>query len=68
MEKIEDVWENLLSRDLTRIRNAYGVLEKDEKKKVLIHLRIMSNENGWHPGQKLSAISALAAIEENEVK
>jgi hypothetical protein len=61
---VEQLWDNLLSRQLERVRKAYRSLDKDEQVAVLAHLRKMESEPGWHPEQRTSAIVALEALGE----
>jgi hypothetical protein len=59
---IEEVWEQLLSRNPERIRKAYSELDPKSQKSVLEHLKKMVIEEGWHPAQRASAQAALQAL------
>ena len=59
---IESLWDALLSRQPDQVRLAFESLDNEEKTLVLQHLHRMSEEPGWHPEQRLSAIAALEAI------
>jgi hypothetical protein len=60
---LEMLWEQLLSRRAEQVRGAFASLTAQEKESVLAHLRRMASETGWHPEQRLSAQSALEAIQ-----
>lgn len=59
---LEILWNDLLSRDDTKVQEAFARLEFEEQQAVLAHLRRMSVEEGWHPEQRLSARAALEAL------
>lgn len=59
---LEEFWEELLSRQPQRIREAFSELQESDREAVLAHLRRMSREEGWHPEQRRSARAALAAL------
>jgi hypothetical protein len=59
---IDELWEELLSGDAARVRRAWHDLTDDEAEAVLAHLRRMSSEDGWQPGQRQAAAAALRAI------
>ncbi len=61
--KLEELWEDLLSGQPEKVRVAYAALETSERKAVLAHLQRMSTEPGWQPEQRLSAKAALVALE-----
>lgn len=60
---IEELWDNLLSRDTQLINAAFNQLTKSEQNLVLDHLHKMTQEEGWLPVQKKSAQAALSSIE-----
>lgn len=59
---LETLWDALLSRNTTQVQAAYARLDPASQQVVLLHLRRMVNEPGWHPEQVRSAQSALAAL------
>ena len=59
---VEQLWENLLSRDKGAVNAAFSSLSKEEQAAVLAHLRKMTSEPGWHPEQKKSAEAALGIL------
>jgi NADH:ubiquinone oxidoreductase subunit E len=61
-DSLEEFWEELLSRQPERIWEAFSELQESDKEAVLVHLRRMSREEGWHPEQRRSARAALAAL------
>lgn len=63
---LETLWENLLSRQVSRIRSAYASLSGDERQSVVAHLKNMAAEPGWHIEQRKSAQVALAALEDDK--
>jgi len=62
MNPEEIVWELLLSRQPRQIRAAYQALDAQTQTAVLMHLRAMASEAGWHPEQVKSARAALDFI------
>lgn len=62
-EHLTQLWDALLSRELSKIQKAYTNLTKTEQKAVLGHLKEMVEGEGWQPGQRESARAALKAIE-----
>jgi hypothetical protein len=62
MDSIEKLWDDLLSRDAERIKQAYGQFNTDQQKEILDHLVKMTTKPGWHVEQKLSALAAIEAI------
>jgi hypothetical protein len=60
---LESFWDSMLSRDPQRIRNVYFSLSPEGKISVIAHLNRMSSEIGWQPEQRVSAQSALDAIQ-----
>jgi hypothetical protein len=61
-KELEVFWENLLSREAERVKEAFSLLTKIEQESVLAHLRRMSDEPGWHAEQRLSARFALEVV------
>jgi hypothetical protein len=59
---LEILWEHLLSRQPDLVIAAFQGLAEDEQEEVLAHLNMMSVEPGWHPEQRISALTALAAL------
>ena len=59
---IEQLWDNLLSRQQKLVRAAFEALGEDEQVAVLVHLRKMTSEPDWHPEQRTSALVALEAL------
>ncbi len=64
--KLENLWEDLLSRQPHRVLAAFISLDASEQKAVLNHLQHMLDEPGWHAEQRLSAQAALLAIGNQE--
>jgi len=62
MEPLEFFWENILSRSPERIRAIFKTIDEDSQRAVIIHLEKMTNEEGWHPEQVISAQAALDAL------
>lgn len=60
--RIDMIWEQLLSRNPDLIRAMYAELMTNEKKAVIQHLQKMVSEEGWHVEQVKSAKMALKAI------
>ena len=60
---LENVWDQLLSRDKNQVVSAFSSLDEISQKNVLDHLSRMVREEGWHPEQVISAQSALTALE-----
>lgn len=55
-------WENMLSRDPERVREAWGTLTLEERTAIHAHLVRMSTEEGWTEPQRISAQAALDAL------
>jgi len=62
-EYLEALWNDLLSRELERIRKAFYSLDPPSQVIVLAHLQRMLSESGWQPEQRLSARAALQTLE-----
>jgi hypothetical protein len=63
-KELENLWDNLLSREARRVKEAFATLTEIEQESVLAHLRRMSDEPGWHAEQRLSARFALEAAKD----
>jgi len=63
LDPLEQIWNQLLSRQPEQVRQAYTNLNPVEQKTVLEHLRVMVTEPGWHQEQRFSAQAALDAID-----
>lgn len=61
-ESVQELWDYLLSGEPERVRDAFSVLDENEKQAVVEHLRRMVSEPGWQPGQRESARAALEII------
>jgi hypothetical protein len=61
---VEQLWDNLLSREIEKIKSSFQHLNQSDRIAVIEHLNRMTTEDGWHPEQKNSAQIALQAIEE----
>jgi hypothetical protein len=59
---LEDLWNNLLSRQPDLIWAEYAKLDNPSQKLVLAHLLRMAEEAGWQPEQRDSARTALKAL------
>lgn len=60
---LEQIWDELLSRQAARIRATFAGLDEDSRREVLAHLQRMATEEGWHPEQVKSARAALRALQ-----
>jgi hypothetical protein len=60
---VEQLWDNLLSREIEKIKSSFHHLNQADRMAVIEHLNRMTTEDGWHPEQKKSAQIALQAIE-----
>jgi hypothetical protein len=61
-DKLENIWDDLLSEQPETIKAAYNSLDLQNQQAVLAHLQRMSSESGWQPEQRRSARAALKAI------
>jgi hypothetical protein len=59
---IEQLWDNLLSREPEKIKTTFHHLNLSERSAVIEHLNQMTAEDGWHPEQKKSAQFSLQTI------
>jgi hypothetical protein len=66
MVPVEIVWEKILSRDAEQIKETFSSLDIASQANVLAHLRVICEEEGWHPEQKISAQTALDTIESED--
>lgn len=62
----EIFWDYMLSRDREKVIKAYDRLKADEKTTVILHLKRMSGEDGWHEEQRKSASFALKVLNEEQ--
>jgi len=60
--ELDIFWENMLSRDPERVREAWGTLTVEERLAIHAHLVRMSTEEGWTEPQRISARAALEAL------
>lgn len=61
-EPLEIFWDAILSRQPEQIRAAWLPLTDVDRKELIVHLRRMISEEGWHPEQRKSAQAALDTI------
>lgn len=59
---LENLWNNILSRDAEKICAQYETLNELDQKTVKEHLAKIVTEEGWHPEQVISAKAALNAL------
>jgi hypothetical protein len=59
---LENLWDNLLSRESEKVCAAFAALDAAEQQSVYAHIERMASEPGWHPEQQLSARAALDAL------
>ena len=64
MLEIEEIWDQVLSRDPESIQKAFSVLDRIDRRSLTVHLQKMAKESGWQPEQRKSAQIALDAIKE----
>ncbi|MBI3159032.1 MAG: hypothetical protein HYZ26_05480 [Chloroflexi bacterium] len=62
MDPIAEFWSEMLSGEAERARRAFAPLSADEQQAILLHLRRMTTEPGWHPAQMENARAALDAL------
>jgi len=67
MDKLEEFWDIMLSRETEQIIIAFQGLSKEEQKNIQKHLNCMVLEDGWLPEQRTSAQTALDVIEKAEL-
>ncbi len=63
LDPLEQMWDDLLSRQPTLVEQAFIGLTIDERAWVIAHLKKMATEEDWHPEQRASARTALMIIE-----
>lgn len=63
---LEQVWDDLLSRDPAKIMVRFASLDHANQTTVLTHLIRMTTEPGWHPEQTASAAIALEYVSDRE--
>jgi hypothetical protein len=61
-EKLDELWEDLLSRQPEAIKAAFASIKTSDQESVLAHLQRMVSEPGWQPEQRLSAQAALEVL------
>jgi hypothetical protein len=61
-DKLESLWDQLLSRDENAICQAFTALDEGSQEVVRTHLARMAGEPGWHPEQRKSAQYALDSL------
>ena len=59
---LDNLWDALLSRDKEQVQAAFYALDDERKNAVYRHLQRMVSEPGWHAEQRLSAQTALNAL------
>ncbi len=60
---LQDFWEEILSGEPARVRAAFADLDLATREAVILHLKRMADDEGWHPLQQASARSALQALD-----
>ena len=65
-DRLELLWDDLLSQQPDKIMAAYASLEPPNQQAVLTHLQRMINETGWQPEQRRSAQVALNTITDQD--
>jgi hypothetical protein len=68
IEPLEKLWGDLLSCESKIVIRAFEKLDFNSRQNVVVHLKAMASEKGWHIKQKKSARIALKAIESNYPK
>jgi hypothetical protein len=59
---LKGIWDSLLGQKPEQIRSIFTALSADDQQAILVHLKKMVTEEGWHPEQRISAETALNAI------
>ncbi len=67
MEKLDEFWDFLLSREPGKITAAFQSLSKKEQENIHNHLKRMVIEEGWLPEQRISAQIALSVLEKADI-
>jgi len=62
-EPLEIFWDAILSREPDQIVKAFQPLDPDSRRRTLVHLRRMAEEEGWQSMQRISALAALDALQ-----
>jgi hypothetical protein len=63
---LEQVWDDLLSRDPEKIKVRFAMLDPESQTTALAHLTRMTTEPGWHSEQITSAAIALECVSNRE--
>lgn len=63
MDDLELIWNDILSRDPTRIRLRWQTFSPEEQAAIRAHLTRMVSEDGWTDGQRKSAEVALQTLD-----
>lgn len=66
LNSLENLWDGLLSRQPGLVRATFSTLDTEARAEIFAHLQRIVSEAGWHPEQRLSAQSALDALEDFE--
>lgn len=66
-ERLEIVWDQILSRDAELVRGMFQTLGADEQEIVFKHLKKMVTEEGWYAEQVKSARFALQIIRNSKM-
>lgn len=61
----EEFWEEVLSGEAARVRQAWKTLTVEEQVAVRLHLQRMTVEEGWMDVQRASAFAALSALDDS---
>ena len=61
---LEQLWDEILSRQPEVIKSTFSTLNPDDKQAVLAHLKRMASEDGWQAEQRTSAKVAIHVLEE----
>jgi hypothetical protein len=59
---LKGIWDSLLGQKPEQIRSIFTTLSAGDQQAILVHLKKMVTEEGWHPEQRISAETALNAI------
>ena len=62
LDRLAQIWDDLLSGQPEKVKQAFTQLPKTDQKAVLEHLQEMVEGEGWQPAQKESANVALNAL------
>lgn len=60
---LEQLWDELLSRQPETIKSAFSALDPGDQQAVLSHLQCMASEDGWQAEQRSSARVAMQVLE-----